>query len=470
MMISIALMVLGAGVARAGAPVVEAHAGDRTSDVDYLLSPFFDELAKRGYSTPKNGLATKIEAAVSQTGDSLPESEIKGATLLLDRGYQAWITGNFDQAVELTQNGLDLLLSRPATIARRQSLRDKTFRGYAVLGLANKRQGDMRNANAAMAQLLRAFPDREYSRKQFGPEGHNLYLQVKAELDKEPKGGLTVTVDDPSTVVFINGRYVAIGGAKLGNLYPGPYRVYVQKGDMPGRVHEVEVKGGESATLTIHWQLDRALRSRDMVGLSFSDGDDLAALSPALGAKMATLLGANQIVVVGIRPHGHSDAMVASVIDARTATVVRSAALAIVPSPPAEAAIAALAAFIDGEPPTSGIQVIATGGTAPAVADTGASFGSKKIIALGVGGAGVAAIVAGGVFFAINGNCQDVDCETVYQTAPLGIGLSVAGAAAVGAGVYLWLTADDGDAPPATAVAVGPGPQHGWFVTYGRTF
>jgi hypothetical protein len=178
-----------ASPAWADAVVFESYSGRRPSDAPAMLAPFRDEFRALGYQVDPKELSERIEMRVSRSGDALTDADLASTLALVDRGYDRWLSGEFSQAGEDLAAALAAFSDRPATVASHARHRDAVFRALVGLSLARARLGDAEGATAAMAELVRSFPDREISRAEYGPEPRTLYAKVKAELDAQPRGG-----------------------------------------------------------------------------------------------------------------------------------------------------------------------------------------------------------------------------------------------------------------------------------------
>ncbi|RMH36333.1 MAG: hypothetical protein D6689_22660 [Deltaproteobacteria bacterium] len=439
---------LAAAPAHAGPVLVlESYGGQRPQDADAVLAPVFEELAARGYAVGRDA-AQLVERHVSRSGGALTEEELATARRLITQAHQRWIDGDFADVVSYVERALALYRGAPATIARDQMQRDMVERGLIIEAMALRRLGQEDEAFATMAEYIRSFPDRDVNRRVYGPEAVRLYRDVKSELDRQERAALQVTVDEPAAVVFVNERFVAVGGADLRDLHPGMYRVYVQFGDAPGRAHFVDVAPGREHSIAVTWALDAALRTRAFTGFAFADGKARAAHESEFAVRVASAAGASGVVVLGIDGAGGRREVVGTVYSLDKGKVLRSAALTVANgTPPGQ--LRALARYLAGDEASPGIEVRvgpARSAVVAAAPDDSGGSGRRKLagVAFALGGIGA---IAGGVLIARDGepNCPDSNarCPEVYDTLVPGIGVSAAAAVLLGAGVYLWVTADD---------------------------
>jgi hypothetical protein len=275
---------LAGAVARADTRIaVEVDDGERPADAGAVLGPLDAELGKRGYLVGPT-LAATLGKSFSRTGGSLSASQMVDAQKDVDGAYQRMIDGDYARASSDAHTALTLFDAAPAALARESSLRDLRYKALVIAARSAEANGQGQDAFALIAEVIRSFPDRPISNAQFDPTTTQLYRKVKEALVGQGAGTLEIKVDDPAATIFINEQFAASGTAKLEHLAPGRYRVYVTKGQAVGRVREIDLAPGGSATLDVPWALDAALRES-------SDGVALAVAKPDAALPAAVQLG-----------------------------------------------------------------------------------------------------------------------------------------------------------------------------------
>ncbi len=466
-----------------GPVAIESYGGPRPRDADSFMAPVLAELEVRGYAASK--LGARIEDEVSLPGESLAPAAIADAEELISHGYRAFLKGEFETATDELGRALDVLRSRPATIARNQQLRDPTIKAHLGLSLAHLRLGHAEAATQTMAEFVRSFPDREISRASYGPEPAELAKKVRAELTQRGRATLTISVDDPTAVIFINERFLAVGQASATDLFAGRYRIYVQRGTTPGRVHLVDVVPGSEHKLQVRWQLDAALSTRPFVGLVFDSEAARAASDAQLASDLGVGLDASQVVVLTIANLDKRRVIMGRVLDPGTGKASRSGALALEPAPPGRDKLVGLARYLAGGKPPKGMERPDDGETdpaggagappapvpAPAAIDHSGRrpYRLWKWLALGSGvaaaGAGVALIVLDG-----RKSCSTTGCSDEYNTALPGYVSAGVGATLIGVGIVLFVK-DTSSGGTGERRQVGLAPvDRGLALTYGGNF
>ncbi|HKE17346.1 MAG TPA: hypothetical protein VKB80_20870, partial [Kofleriaceae bacterium] len=423
--------------------VLEAHGGPRPADADRLLRPVLAELARSGFTGPP-AVAQRIDGSLSRPAASLADERAAEAVRIIESGYKLFLSGKFDRAAEEIERGLRVLHAAPAAlVGKNDDRRDAVMRGLIGLALSHKRRGRTTQAAEAMKELVRSFPDRELSYKDYGPEPHELFDAVRRDLDREGKGSIAVDLDDDRTVVFIDEHYVNSGDVKIPDLYPGTYRLFLQQGNRFGRVHDVVVEAGSTTAVSLSWQLDAVLHTDGGVALVFDDEAARREMEPRFAVRLARALGAPSVVVLGIRENRGRRSVVGAFYAADSTRPLRSGAVAVEPVVPGVERFEALARLLAGDDEAAAL-VAPLGDEArkapvPAAAREHRDTGGRplmvwKWLTLGVG----LGAVAGGVtlYAADNGGGSRDQFER--NTRSTGIAIASAGAALTGLGIYFF--------------------------------
>jgi hypothetical protein len=424
--------------ARAERPVMlHSFTGAPSEDARY----FVDYVARGlGKDAPLHGeaLRRRIEASLSRTaGSTEPPPRIKH---LVEEGRRQFIEGEFDKAIEELERARGLLMSKVAVVASDQTLRDALHKTLLVLAHALLRTKQGERATELVGQAIRSFPDRDLSMIRYGPDLVAFYKKVRREMDRQPRGTLTISTRPEKCLVFLNERFVGLSPARVVDLYPGRYRVYVQRPREPGRIHLATVDGGDHQ-LTVDFDLDRVLTTEPLVGLRFPSQASLEQNEVRQAASVARALDAPMAILMGLRQHNGR-------------RVLQGTAVALEPATPSPDTLKALGLFLVAGKPGDGI-IVAGGAVAsagpvpapPAEADTGPGFFSARVFKWVTLGVAVAGLAAGITLIVLDGRgtCDAPEgalCRDTYETMTPGIVLTAAGgAAAVGSGVLFWLDA-----------------------------
>lgn len=453
----LALFAFAAGPAFAGNIVIESYVGDRPADAPRLVNPILGELVSRGYNYGDT-LARAYEQKVSGTALTATGLPADFAAQV-DTGFKAWVSGRFDEAIKTLEPLVEAAHANSGAFARDQGLREPLHKALIALALAHARTGDPAAARATFAELLRSSPDATLSRAMYGGEAYEMFEQVRRDVTANGTGKLAIKVADDTAVVFVDEQYRGVGSTTL-ELLPGEYRVCVLLNKQPARTHRIVVRAKDEVSLAIDPRLDQAVRTATWTGLQFATPADREAHEGTYAAAFANGLGATAVAVVGIDTVRGRPAVVGSLVSLQTGREIRRASVALEPDPSTER-LRALARYLAGEDPASGIEVQAPS-TAPTAQPVPADHPHEDVVASGArwgawkwvtGGAGTAGLVAGGVLLALDGRCKNPQaghaCTDVYANSPADYIALAAGAALVGVSIYMFAT--DARAPSKTA-------------------
>lgn len=424
--------------------VVEAYVGERPADASRLVGPLLAELSLAGYITGV-GARERVEVAVSRAGSAADAMGADEMRKVAEEGWSAWIRGDFARAVEKCGRVAAEVSRIPAIIAADASVRTAVQQALVGLALGHKRLGHASEAREAMAEVVRSFPDREFSRSLFGTEALELYQRVKRELDGEGRGTLHVAVDDERVIIFVNERYASAGKLDATDLLPGQYRVYMQQGRKHGRLHVVNVKSHADAHLNVSWAMDSVLHSsNDWTGFLFEGASERSKLEWLLVSNVARAVEARAVVVVGVTTIGGQRSLVGTVYNADAGRPQRSGSISAEADPARmNDAVRNLSRFLAGQPAAPGVMVL----DGMARADDGAaeSRASSRSAWPWIAMGGAAAAVTSGVYLLTihhdGTDCGDpsTPCRRRYNTLALGTAATAAGVGLGALGVYLLL-------------------------------
>jgi hypothetical protein len=441
--------------------VLEAHVGERPADAAALLAPLLGELEARGFAVGPAAVTARLGGRAPRPGLLDPGRTAAEIAQLADTGFEAYTRGRFADAEAVLRRAITEVHRNPALLVLDTSNLNVTFKILVGLALSQAKRGDARASDETMAELIRAFGLQPIRRTDYGPEAEQRYRAVLRQVQAAARGSLTIAVDHEQAVIFVDGQIRGVGAAELRDLVPGRYRVYVQVPATPGRHYELDVAPNAHAELRVDWELDAALWIGDgWVGWRFATEADLRRL-PELAARRARAWGdAAWVAVVGVARHDGALRAIGALYDARGG-LVREGEVALATG--AAPRLRALARFLDEGVADGGVAVIAPARRAVALAaepEARARAGMPVAPPLLIG-AGAAALVAGGVLYALDQDPATTPARVYRNTAPAAVAVSTAGLAALGMGVWLWTAR--GGRPSGPTLAIGhSGAVLGW--------
>lgn len=446
--------------------LLRSQVGEATADVSRYVEALVGAMGER---QPIYGedLRRALHAQLSISPGPLRGDMTVNARV--EKGRREFLEGNYGAAIELLEEAREVLLSSTAAVAADQTLRDTLHRALLWLAHAYLREKKVDQATERVSEAIRSFADREPSLTQYSPELVNFYKQVRREMRRQRAGTLIVQTNPPGCMVFVNERFVGLAPTSpVADLYPGKYRVYVQRGKQRGRVHMINI-AGQAKQLSVDFLLDAALITSPVVGLRFATASERAQRDVGLAADVGRALSAPSVMLVGVEHYQGRRAFVGRVIAAATGQVVRSGIVVLEPAPPGEQAFAALGRFMLGGQPEPGV-IVRDGGSSGGSGSGFFSAGVQKWVTLGVG---VAAVAAGVTLIALDGsetcnNPPGVKCKALLNTRGAGIGVLAGGAAFGALSTYLFIR--DARRKQRSVRAIGPwiGPRSAGLWIKGR--
>ena len=460
--------------------VVESYAGTRPAVAERIMEPLRAELQERGYVVDPTALAIRLDNSSARPvliDESLTTNAL---SQMFTNGILAWNSGDEAGALRKLEEAIAAAMRNPSLLSRVGRLRDQLFQAYLALALAQRRSGLGPASEASMGELIRTFPDRPIELDEAGPEAHDLYRFVVADLAKSEQGVLSVQVSDPSSVVFVNEvlRQSPSGEVVLQGLVPGTYRVLVRSLDISERVrvYSVPVYPNQRTVLKVDWELDSVLVVDKWVGFRFGTSQEQTS-EPAIARKLGVNARSFVVMTLNLARTRSAYRLVAKRYETRTANLLTWCQVDL--SGPDRRAFALLADCASGVDNRARVRV----DSRPKEVVLSRFFGSLKVEPLELpaveirpetsiakaapkerggagkwiwGTAGLAALAAGGTLLYLDGrgSCEgpSSECATAYDTRTAGLVLFGVGTASLGVSTFLFLMELDTPAPSRTAI------------------
>lgn len=361
-------LVAGTRAAYAQDVAIECSLGKPPADSETLISPVLEVLAVRGYLTDGATLAARIPPSKRLHPGDLPADEVaqvrgkadaaralyrRAATFRKDKRRK------YEEAATALEAVWNQARATPAMLTSEDLARDMQA-VLVTLAMAHDRAGNRAASRAAIAEYHRSFLGTDIDYDRFGPEPEAMSRELREAWQKQGQGTLSVTTDGSNTPIFI-GAYLAGTGSVKRKLFPGTYRVYAKIGSGFGHIHEIEVKAGKQTRLALRTSFERATHIDDKQGVRVVlDRADDARL-PELARWLRELLGTNgTVVLVGFRSDQGKASLFGRTFPPRPAkTAAREARIPFRdPDQITVQRLRDLGAFLAGEAPAAGLQVI----------------------------------------------------------------------------------------------------------------
>ncbi|MEY4515640.1 MAG: hypothetical protein RLZZ450_7762, partial [Pseudomonadota bacterium] len=156
---------------------------------------------------------------------------------------------------------------------------------------------------AALAQAMqcrRLVPDLTPSEATHPANVVGVLAEADNLLRRMRLGSLQVqSAPDERCSVYVNGRHLGTTPFKLDRAATGEYRIQVECGSRPGRVHVVQL-GDAPVRLIVDTVFDRVVESTPRLVLRYATQQEARELSVAHASALGAQIGANDVVLVAI--------------------------------------------------------------------------------------------------------------------------------------------------------------------------
>lgn len=445
--------------------VFESHVGPRTPEAERVLEPLRDALESHGF-------AARPESILKIAGGNAPRPGIIDSGLTapalaqrVDDGYIDYTQSNFDGALKTLNEAIRLIHRNPGLLALDTGNSRMVVKAYVSLANSHARLGHTAESIAAMTELIRLYPSVAVTSASFGPEAERLYRGAWKRVRAMGRGQLAITAGHPQAIIFVECQIRGIGTARLVDLIPGRYRVFVQVPGSVSRQYEVEVRPDEDSELDIAWNVDSSLLvSEPWIGFQFASEAERGRESLLAGA-LARRWDAGEIVaVIGLMKLQDKPAVIGTLYRTDDGKVIRSALLSL--DGVDTARLIALAQFLADGTPAGDIEILAGAVPPPVTAHAHQPVDEQgRRRARWIIYSGAAAIAAGVGLVLLDEDAimrpgMLVQDEHYLNTAAGGVVLGAAGVASIGLGLW-WSLRTKSAAVPTLSV----GPAHaevGW--------
>lgn len=202
------------------------------------------------------------------------------------------------------QHSVDEVVSRAEQALESMNRDTKTARHVLDACLARLRdaitRGERCEALEEAMRCRRLVPDLSPSASLHPASVIGVLAEADDQLRRLRMGRLRVLSEpEVGCAVYVNGRHLGVTPFRLERAAAGEYRVQVECGRAPGRVHVIQL-GSERSTLRVDSGFDRALRSGDRLALVHEQADVSEVLLAKHAQQVARLVDAEEVVLVGV--------------------------------------------------------------------------------------------------------------------------------------------------------------------------
>jgi hypothetical protein len=208
------------------------------------------------------GLVASVQDVIDHLGGNVPLPSVTdpdltaaGLTEHLKAGIGNWAGGQHQEAVQLLETALAEAVENPATVVSDPTLRQLIPRAYVGRAVSLMRLNRVKEAKEAIAELVRTTPEPSIL-DSWGTEADKIFQLARKELVARGTGSLTIQVDDPTAIFYLDEAGQPHKTMFAADVLPGLYRVFVLDTMGRSRRYVVEVVPHGHATLDIDWRRD----------------------------------------------------------------------------------------------------------------------------------------------------------------------------------------------------------------------
>jgi hypothetical protein len=429
--------------------VLESHVGVRPEKLGRVMDTLDDHLETYGFAARPATIQRLAGPGAPRPGILDPDLSAAKIAQHLNDGWAEFVAARWDQAVIKLTHALEEVHRNPALVVNDTSNLDLTFKAYIALAVCQQRRADAGGAARTMIEAIRIFRSRSVGRTEaWGREGEKLYSDLFRQVQAMGRGRLSIAGGDPEAAIFVEGQLRGMGNAKLAELVPGVYRVFIRLPGTMGRQYQVQVAPNDDAYLNIDPDIDTTLWVTDSwIGFQFTS-EAARGREGKYAVEIARRWTGNGAVVVLVTGQDKGRPVLEGVryrdgVEVRRARIYIDATDA--------GGSSKLAQFLADGTPGAGIAVLKTDAT-PAPIGARRRWRRTPQVVMGLG---VLASAGSSVWYLVSSD-DDHTRPTYDDWKTPAVEVFMGSAIVVGAGVYLYLRGSRSTGT-ATAAVLGTG-------------
>lgn len=421
--------------------VIESHVGGRPEQAAHRLDRLLEELDQLGY-------AARPATIMKVVGGRMPRSGILDKGLLaedilkeVESGYEDVTKALWANAEKKLERAIRRIERNPALFVHDTGYLPTIEKAYIGLTLSQLREGNRDRATATMNKLIRIARAQPISRFEHGKTAEGFARETYEQVSTIGRGRLTITVDNPRAMIFVDRQLRGIGKAAIADLIPGMYSVLIQEPQRDSLQFTSDIRANEDSVLDVRWPLDSKLIVTDSwIGIDNATEEQRKDQGVMATSYAQRWMKQDLVTVVGTKRINGKLAVFGTVYRAN-GKVVREGAVMLDEADDKQLRL--LARFIFDGTPNVGIAVSG----APAEDSPRAPTSSRRGLILG--GLGLAAVAVGTILVKTNEADPNGPQQETLLSKP-GLGLQIGGELALAVGGYLWIR--DSKAPARRAI------------------
>ncbi|MEZ4393678.1 MAG: hypothetical protein R3A48_21625 [Polyangiales bacterium] len=267
---------------------------------DAVPAPDLGERVARGAGADALVGAPLRDALLRSFGRFAPREDVLAAQrAAASAGWTAYFRNGPRAARRALAEAVAAMEAAPDALALREDNRAAYLRAVGMLARIELESRRADEAEAWARKALRLSPAWAPSTEDFPPPVHQLVARLRGAAAASGEGRVTVRLPREGCGVTVDGEAVPGTARERSRAVPaGAHRVWASC-DAPSRVREVDVRAGQTLSLTIDPELDGRLQLSGAASLLYPSAQDQSSLLAADAAALGRALGASTVLAVG---------------------------------------------------------------------------------------------------------------------------------------------------------------------------
>jgi hypothetical protein len=351
---------IGSRTAEADRLLFESHVGNRSPDAARIAPLVRSVFERHGFTVDPLVLAMYLREHAYRPGLVAPRfgESLKRASL---RAEDDFTDENYKKMIDELGNLIIFARQNSAIFTREPKLREFALRVMVFYALACGRQARVladkpteaakfeRLRDDTMAEVIRTFPSKIITSRDFGDEGEELFLRIREQVNQAGRGRISVITIDPDEVICINEIVRGTAKVNAGDFVPGVYRVLILAPSGEARQYEVEVTANQTSRLVVDWGLDSLIVLDGWAGFKYLTEKEHAREATIVHVLSQKHTNASMVATWTVtRTRGHL-AVTGTSYDTLTGKIFHSGSVELTGSPANDTMLNRLATCLVGE-------------------------------------------------------------------------------------------------------------------------
>ena len=354
------LVVTFSTAAHADRLLFESYVGNRPAEAARVAPLIRSVFERHGFTVDPLVLAMFFREHAYRPGlvaphfaEALKRAELRAENDFWEEKYPKVIEDLGNQIIAMRQN--------PLIFTREPKHREIALRVLVFYALACGRQARVladkpdeaakfeRLRDDTMAEVVRSYPTKVVTRKDFGEEGEKLFSTVRDQVNKNGRGRISITTNDPDAVIYINEIVEGTAKVEVGDLVPGVYRALILAPTGEARQYEVEATANQTSRLLVDWGVDSLLVLEHWAGFKYPSEKEHARETSLVRLLAQTHTNASTVATVTVTFTRGRLAVTGTSYETRSGKILQSGRVELTGSPSNDTMLNRLADCLVGE-------------------------------------------------------------------------------------------------------------------------